>query len=84
MKFKFFQDETNMVVKDEKKTEEDKKNEAIKDEEMKVDDIKEGEKNSVMKEEVNDKLEEALYEEEIIEGFSFCAFETFKGLQVRF
>ena len=67
------------MIKDEKKPEEDKK-----DEEMKVDDIKDGEKNSVMKEEEKDKLEEALYEEEIIEGFSFCAFDTFKGLQVRF
>ena len=67
------------MIKDEKKPEEDKNNE-----EMKVDDIKDGEKNSVMKEEEKDKLEEALYEEEIIEGFSFCAFDTFKGLQVRF
>ena len=30
-----------------------------------------------------DVLEEALYEEDIIEGFSFCAFDSFKGLQVK-
>ena len=29
-----------------------------------------------------DRLEESLYDEELIEGFSFCSFDTFKGLQV--
>ena len=26
-----------------------------------------------------DRLEESLYDEELIEGFSFCSFDTFKG-----
>ena len=33
-------------------------------------------------EERGEKLETPLYEEDIIEGFSFCSFHTYSGLEV--
>ena len=58
------------------------------DDEKKPVKMEEGEGSETVKKEEKeedkdkDRLEESLYDEELIEGFSFCSFDTFKGLQV--
>ena len=55
---------------------------SMKDEEE--EDDKEKVKKEEVAEEKKDRLEDCLFEEELIEGFSFCAFDSFKGLEVNF